>query len=194
MRIIAISGKIGVGKSTVADCLLEMIPGAVRLAFADPLKHEVSRLYHVPLELCYSQAGKQSIVFIGQEGLDLLGAHTMQLRLVLQKHGMMRRQQSPGYWDDKMLSALQGLRSDGCPAVIIDDARFPSEVALIRQLQGDLYRIEPYPGWTPGAHALHESETALDNWSEWDACFYPEKGMEQLQAVAKCICNHDSEL
>lgn len=27
-----------------------------------------------------------------------------------------------------------------------------------------------------------------------DACFYPEKGMEQLQAVAKCICNHDSEL
>lgn len=187
MRLIAISGKIGVGKSTVADCLLEMIPGAVRMSFAGPLKEEVSRLYHVPLELCYSQAGKQSIVFIGQEGVDLLGAHTMQLRLVLQKHGMMRRTQDPAYWDNKMRAALYAAEASGCPAVVVDDARFVSELELLRAAGGELYRIEPYPGWTPGAHALHESETALDDWSEWNAKFFPDKGIDQLTAIATDI-------
>lgn len=157
------------------------------MSFAGPLKEEVSRLYSVPLELCYSQSGKQSIVFIGEEGLDLVGEHTLQVRRLLQKHGMMRRKQDPAYWDNKMRAALSAAKASGCPAVVVDDARFPSELELLRAAGGELYRIEPFPGWTPGPHALHESETALDGYTAWDACFYPEKGMEQLQAVAKCI-------
>ena len=190
MRIIALSAKAGCGKTTTANMLLDLLPGAVRMSFGDPVKQEAAATYGFPLELCYSEAGKQSVVFIGEEGLKNLGAHTLQVRQILQRHGTdFRRAQDPAYWDNKMREALAAADASGCSAVVVDDARFPSELELLRAAGGELYRIEPFPGWTPGAHALHESETALDGYASWDACFYPEKGMEQLQAVAKCIFN-----
>lgn len=190
MRVIGLSAKLGCGKTTVASMILDKVPGAVRLAFADALKIEVSHTYKIPLELCYSEAGKQMVVYIGEEGEKNLGAHTLQVRQVLQKHGTeYRRAQDPLYWDNKMREALRLHERNGTPLVVVDDCRFPSELELLREFNGNLYRLQPYPGWKPGKNADHISETALDAYQFWDCVFYPNKGMEQLQAVAQCICD-----
>ena len=188
MRVIGLSAKLGCGKTTVANMILESTPGAARLAFADNLKIEAANTYKFPLELCYSEVGKQTLVFLGQEGMENLGAHTMSIRAVLQKHGTeFRRAQDPLYWDNKMREALRLHEHNGTPLVVVDDVRFESECALIREFDGALYRLQPYPGWKPGKNADHISETALDDYDRFDMVFYPEKGMEQLKAVAQYI-------
>ena len=190
MKIIALSSKLGCGKTTVANMILESVPKAVRLAFADNLKVEAANTYKFPLELCYSEAGKQTLVFLGQEGMENLGAHTMSVRSVLQRHGTeFRRTQDHDYWDNKMREALRLHEHNGTPLVVVDDVRFESECALIREFNGALYRLQPYPGWKPGKNADHISETALDDYDRFDMVFCPEKGMEQLQAVAQFICD-----
>lgn len=188
MKVIGLSAKLGCGKTTVANMILELVPKAARAAFADNLKVEVANNYGFPLELCYSEAGKGSLVFLGEEGMANLGAHTMSVRSVLQKHGTeYRRAQDPLYWDNKMREVLTLHRENGTPLVVVDDVRFPSECDLIREFGGSLYRLQPYPGWKPGKNADHISETALDSFDGWDAVFEPAKGMEQLRGVAERI-------
>lgn len=48
--IVGISGLAGSGKDTVANMLLEKVPGARKIAFAEPMKRFVSELYDWPLE------------------------------------------------------------------------------------------------------------------------------------------------
>lgn len=186
MRIVGLSGKMGCGKSTVASHLLNMIPGAACFAFAGPLKIEAAATYGFPVELAYTEAGKNSTVMLPDDK-NPMGTDTATVRQILQKHGMLRRTQTPGYWDDKMRESLETLRGNGVPCVVVDDVRFVSEVALLRQAGAAIYRIEPYPGWEPSANALHESETALDDFCGWDMTFSPVKGLHHLEAVAHCI-------
>lgn len=196
MRIIGLSAKLGCGKTTVANMILEMVPKSARAAFADNLKIEAAHTYGFHLDLCYSEAGKGSLVFLGEEGMANLGAHTMSVRSVLQKHGTeYRRAQDPLYWDNKMREVLTLHGHNGTPLVVVDDVRFPSECELIREFGGSLYRLQPYPSWKPGKNASHISETALDEYDGFDMVFCPEKGMEQLQVVAQWIVqNHNQGL
>ena len=187
MRIIGLSGKMGCGKSTVANYLLGMIPGAERLAFGDPVKRECAETYGFPVDLCYTEAGKNTTIFLADDK-NPIGRDTAKVREILQLHGTnYRRKQNPRYWDDKMVAALATLRGNGVSCVVVDDCRFPSEVALLREAGAAVYRIEPYPGWEPGPNALHESETALDDYTAWDMTFAPMKGLHHLEAVAHCI-------
>ena len=48
--LVAIAGKKGSGKNTLARMLRELIPGAVELAFADPMKDFVAQVYDWPRE------------------------------------------------------------------------------------------------------------------------------------------------
>lgn len=195
MQLISLSGKIGVGKTAVSNMLMELLPGSVRIAFGDPLKRECSKLYSFPLELCYSEAGKKTTVFLGDIGIELLGADCLTVREVLQKHGMMRRAQDEDYWVKQMREYLKCARISRVPYIINDDCRMPNEADLIREFGGSLYRLQPYPGWKPGKNSDHISETALDEYDGFDMVFCPEKGMEQLQAVAQWIVqNHNQGL
>lgn len=175
-----------VGKTTVANYLLNMIPGAVCFAFAGPLKIEASQIYGFPVDFCYTEDGKNSTVMMPDDK-NPMGTDTATVRRILQSHGMLRRTQTPGYWDDKMLASLDAMRGNGVSCVVVDDVRFLSEVDLLRKAGAAVYRIEPYPGWEPGPNALHESETALDNIAGWDMTFSPMKGLHHLEAVAHCI-------
>ena len=195
MNLVSLSGKIGVGKTAVSNILLELIPGSVRIAFGDPLKRECCKTYGFPLELCYSESGKKTTVFLGEIGIKLLGADCLTVREVLQKHGAMRREQDTDYWVKQMREALKRASICRVPCVINDDCRMENEVDLIREFGGALYRLQPYPGWKPGKNAEHISETALDEYDGFDMVFCPEKGMERLQAVAQWIVqNHNQGL
>lgn len=184
MRVVGLSGKMGCGKSTVANYLLEMLPGAVCFAFAGPLKIEASQIYGFPLELAYTEAGKNSTVMLPDDK-NPMGTDTATVRRILQAHGMLRRTQTPGYWDDKMRESLATLRGNGVPCVVVDDVRFVSEANLIKSLGGFVFRINPYEGWNPGSAVNHESETSLDGYGGFDMSFSPAKG--DLYQVATFI-------
>jgi phosphomevalonate kinase len=165
--IIAISGKTGTGKTTLANHLAAMLPATV-LSFATPLKDEVAERY-----------------LIDRASLDTQEGKTADVRFILQYHGQRRRDKSPGYWVRKMSEKI-GQTSGH---IIIDDMRYTDELAMVRcddhpghALRWAI-RVSPYPGWEPGPHSTHQSETALDGLAGWDVVLNPLFGDMANQAA-----------
>lgn len=183
MNIIGISGKIGCGKTTLADLLGQELRWSLRVSFAELVKAEASEAFGFPLAWCYSALGKAMRVRISAEhplwkkaiaskalyeALLLEGAPTV--RELLQWWGTdYRRAQNPDYWLWAMERALSEAREAGAEHVLIDDVRFPNEAHMIQGRRGGLVvRLDPYPGWQPGPYAGHASETALDDYQDFD--------------------------
>jgi hypothetical protein len=165
--LIGISGKIGVGKTTLANEICKL-SGFTRTAFGDVLKREVSERFGFDPQLCYSATGKEAVVF-HPDFPNPNGAMTV--RQVLQWYGTdVCRKQHPGYWVRRMNEEIP----DG--DVIIDDVRFPDEADFVRDRGGLLVRLLPYPEWIPGEFAEHKSETALDGYKPWDLVLAPNFG------------------
>lgn len=162
MNVIGLSGKMGTGKTTLANLICSLVPGAVRMSFADALRGEVAEHFGFRLELVREPFFKD---------LDLqIGLRWMTGRELLQWWGTeVRRKADACYWSDKMRGYLFEQEEEGCPLVVIDDVRFLDEAALITASGGKLYRLVPYNGWNPGPNAEHASETALDDYPDF-AC------------------------
>lgn len=140
MYILGISGKMGSGKDTVYQLIkhfLSPTKHVCKLAFADALKLEVSKATGKPIE--YIEQNKKHF------------------RLILQGWGSDFRRQltSDDYWLIQFLQQLQQLPSNAF--VVVPDVRFENEYNLIRQLDGELWRIE-----RTGEPSTHISEQDLD--------------------------------
>jgi hypothetical protein len=174
--LIGISGKMSTGKTTLADRLEDIWPAMRihRTAFAGPLKEEAASAYNFPLEYCYSQRGKDQIIFHPD-----LPSQSMTVRQILQWHGQKRREQDPHYWVKAVYLDLCTLTDRDM--IIIDDVRYPNEAKMIRELGGLTVRLNPYPSWAPGPYADHISEIALDS-HRFDLEYTPDFG--DLERVA----------
>lgn len=174
MILLGISGKIGCGKTTLAQMLIEQAPieVSVRLSFGDNIKRECAAYFGFPVEWCHSQEGKEKKFSMGYPGGDL-DASPLELtvREALQWYGTdYRRAHDPEYWLKAMrvqIDRYSERYADTDPLIVIDDVRFPDEAELVRSLGGSLVRLDPFEGWTPGSHAEHITETALDDWQGW---------------------------
>ena len=177
--IIGLSGKIGTGKTTLADLLCGHLDG-VRMSFADALREEVRDCYGVPMELMLTQEGKNTVVADGHTVRDLL-----------QMHGVFRREGDPDYWTRKLDDRIDASTAS---TVIIDDVRFQNEAQLVRAL-GFLIRVNPFQGWAPGPNAGHVSETALDDFALFDLWICPPFGkLEEIaQPLASWLMTRQSE-
>lgn len=182
--IIGISAKMGCGKTTLAKELQHALatghkPGEgvpVLRAFADPLKAECSEHYKYPLEWNYSDEGKARTV-AGDS-----------VRRLLQVWGTeVRRAQDKDYWIKAFDRYVERdiLAGDH---IIVHDVRFPNEAAWVKEKGGLLVRLDPFPGWRPGPHAQHASETALDQGCAFDMSYTP--GYGELRRVALDIYVH----
>lgn len=164
--IVGLSGKIGTGKTTLANLICKQIHGMSRISFADALRHEVSACYGVPMEWMLTQEGKARVV-----DKDVAGGHAVTVRDLLQMHGVFRREMDRDYWVKKTGDILTQNHH-----FIIDDVRFNNEAALVHLFGGIMLRIDTFPGWEPVPGAGHVSETALDLYDGFDLRIRPSYG------------------
>lgn len=182
MILIGLSGKIGVGKTVLARELCSRSEQSLRLSFAAALKQEAAARYGYDPLLNETTAGKESMV----RHRELVGGEAS-VRQILIAMGQERRAENPEYWCDRLAHVVGVLRGAGARMAVVDDVRFPNEVALIRRLGGMLVRVEPYDGWKPGPCAQDASETALDNGRGWDLVARPAFGADGLRQAANEI-------
>jgi hypothetical protein len=139
-HIVAFVGLIGAGKDTAADAL----PGAVRLAFADPIKDAVAAMFEwdralldgkTPESRAWREApivdlaaGLQRTDFTPRRALQLFGTE-------------VGRAISPAIWTCLLARRLP--TGDG--VVFITDARFSDEIAVIREMGGTIIHIQRDP-------------------------------------------------
>lgn len=156
--LIGIHGKLRSGKDTTAALIIEDNPTYERRAFADKVKQIVTTLAGVPLEWAYDEKYKN-------EYLPVWG---MTLGTMLQKVGTdaLRAHFDVDVW-------VKATLSDYVPTkhIVLPDTRFPNEAQYIRDKGGILVKITGDPsgqGAESTRDKTHASETALDDWTDWD--------------------------
>jgi len=154
-RLIGLSGKKLSGKDTVYQLAAGLLDdwNVGRIAFADAVKHEVSKItgYRV----------------------DFIEENKKLFRPLLQVWGTDFRRQFNGvnYWIEKMSEAIEdaGKHYD---LLFITDIRFRNEADYVKEQGGKLVRIErrtqSYENIQDAVHDDHSSEIAMNDYSEYD--------------------------
>jgi len=142
--IIALSGKKRSGKNTIAKHISLLTSVSTKeFAFADALKEEVAKICGVSV---------QEI----ETNKDLY-------RSLLQAWGCYARAtKSENYWIAKVLMKIRHCNAE---VVFVTDVRFPNEAQWMRDCGATLVRVSRNTGLVD----THESETALDNYKDFDS-------------------------
>ena len=178
--IIGISGKAGSGKDTAAK-MLEVLYANPDISyedfankryknfadiqivhFADSLKETAQVLFRIGEWETNTQEGKKTTInWIGKTVRELLQGIGQGLRDAI----------DPNLWV-KILFA----NTEDWSNYIIADVRYPNEIYAIKKRNGVLIRID-----RKGAGAgNHSSETALDDYKEWDIHIENNNSIEDL--------------
>lgn len=167
-RVIGIySAAPGCGKSTVARALCERY-AYKRVPFAAPLKRVVAEF------LASFGYGNSADIVETYKDVPLGTLYGVTPRHLMQTLGTEWGRQCvhPDVWVRAWYESVRGLTH-----VVVDDVRFPNEVAAVRALGGVLWRVERPGAEYTGAHA---SEGALSG-VEPDLCFDNDGDYEQLK-------------
>lgn len=151
MKIIAISGKKGAGKSTVSQ-MIESICNSndfpvVQMGFADALKDEICETFKVT----------RTDIEVKKD----------RFRPILQSWGELRRFiNGEDYWTNQLLNKISKLPNT-TKLVLIYDLRYKNEATILRKYNGSiLIRINRFIPFL--ALDKHSSETDLDDYDQWD--------------------------
>ena len=206
--IIGICGLIGSGKGTVADVLVDQ--GFTKVSFADKLKDGVSTIFGWDRNLLEGDTD-ESRQWREQRD-DFWSAETeMEVtpRLVLQLFGTdcLRN----GFHDGVWVSLLKKHMLDNPGNYVIPDVRFRNEQNMIRELGGQVWRVQrgDIPEWygcaildnTTGSdlmeeYDVHPSEYKwIDMNNKFDVTLYNEGTIEDLrQLVLNEITNSPGQV
>ena len=185
--IIGISGKAGSGKDTAAK-MLEVLYANPDISyedfsnrkyknfadiqivhFADILKETVQVLFEIGEWETNTQEGKKTTIeWIGKTVRELLQGVGQGLRDAI----------DPNLWIKALFANTKNWSN-----YIIADVRYPNEVDAIKERNGVLLRINRKDA---GA-GNHSSETALDNYKEWDLVIDNNSTKEDLFNILKKI-------
>ena len=201
--IIGICGLIGSGKGTVADVLVDQ--GFTKVSFADKLKDGVSTIFGWNRAMLEGDTD-ESRQWREQRD-DFWSAETeMEVtpRLVLQLFGTdcLRN----GFHDGVWVSLLKKHMLDNPGNYVIPDVRFRNEQNMIRELGGEIWRVQrgDIPEWygcamldnTTGSdlmeeYDVHPSEYKwIDMNNKFDTTLYNNSTMDDLkQSVLDQISN-----
>ncbi len=179
--IYAISGKIGSGKTTLAELLKENLISKGRkveiVNFADKLK-EICFL----LTGYYGKTQEEKNIYIEEygftvgEALQLIGTNAM------------RNNYHKDVW---VISTFKNMKPD--TDYIIADCRFKNEADFCNKNNAKLIRIDGDPADTRKSSKRdlnHPSETDLDDYHNWGYYFYNDKSIEELKNFANFVINN----
>ena len=155
MMIVGLCGFIGSGKDAAAEALVAQ--GFKRLSFAQSLKDAVAAVFGWDRELLEgsteeSRAWRETIDAWWAERLDI---PCLTPRWVLQHFGLVMRDHFHGdVWTASLEKRLAEVTGD----VVISDARFPNELAMIKAAGGVIIRVArgDEPAWYELALAANE--------------------------------------
>lgn len=201
--IIGICGLIGSGKGTVGDILVEQ--GYTKVSFADKLKDGVATIFGWNRAMLEGDTDEsrswreQTDEFWSKET-----GRTITPRIVLQEFGTdcMR----DGYYDGVWVSLLKQQILDNPGNYVIPDVRFRNEQDMIRDLGGEIWRVQrgDVPEWygcamldnTTGgnlmeSYDIHSSEYKwIDLNNKFNTTIYNNGTLDQLkQSVLNEIAN-----
>ncbi len=128
--LIGLTGKAGVGKTTIAK-MLEERDGFVIRTYAYPLKKSLCSLTGLPMEYFTD-------IKLKEIPLDVIGKSPRQL-MQLMGTEFVRNLVYKDFWTHRMSQTLR--RMDATVNVVIDDCRFENETALVRSLGGKVVHL-----------------------------------------------------
>lgn len=149
-RIIAFTGKMGVGKSTACKFFTDQ-PDCEKLGFKDALLREVDERMGPVLDIA------STLYNIPRE--ELFQKKPPLIRALLQNYGTeVRRRDDENYWAKQWKSKAYSelLRGN---SVVVDDVRFLNEAEAVRELGGIIVRLTRPDITTTGSH---QSELEMD--------------------------------
>jgi hypothetical protein len=163
VRIVAISGRAGSGKSALARDASYLLPRSIVLSLAGPLKHVCAKLYGLSHEQLYGDAkGSKTHVLSHQipwwpERPTKLGYLTA--REVMQQVASLYRYYRADIWIAAMDREIQ--EWPFIEYLFIDDMRYRNEAAWVKMRGGVTVRCQ-----RPGVgDASHLSEVELDDYA-----------------------------
>ena len=150
------SGKARSGKDTAAKMVLKKYTGAT-FAFADDIK-----------KIAYNHFG-----WHGEK--DELG------RKLLQDIGTTGRNYDRDIWANKTVDRIQewSLQSSDNQLAVVTDTRYPNEIQRIKHEFSDVVTIRITRDSVK--KLKHPSETALDQWTDWDYLVENNGSLEEFQ-------------
>ena len=139
----------GCGKTTVAN----MLPEHRRVSFAATLKRTASNML--------DELGLPGFYYVYTDKESIIPELGVSARHMMQTLGTEwgRACIHPDFWVMIACAKTQRIMADG-GSVVIDDVRFPNEAAMIRDLGGELWRIDR-PGVSYDGD--HSSEGGLED-------------------------------
>lgn len=167
--LIGVSGKAGSGKDTFASILISAMPNFENRKFSKKLKIVCALMLGCDPEDFEIQEFKSAPILVPKyrnKGINT----NRDLALYV---GMAMRDANEDAWVDALFVDYKPYAdrwdADGITTVavhpdwVVTDVRFPNEAEAIKQRGGKLVRIE-----RPGAGVDHISDTALDDYGDWD--------------------------
>jgi hypothetical protein len=196
--IISISGKIGSGKDTIAEIIKEKMPeaGWEVKKFAGKLKEVATLLTSIPVDKFEDQSFKQTT--LPSEWNDSNG-DPMTVRDLLQRLGTeaMRHGLHNNVWVNALFSDYKPMynvkspmTADTAPNWIITDTRFPNEIDACVNRGAITILVQRDSGNHVGT--THASETALDDYNQWDYIVDNTGSVENLRRKVHEILRENS--
>ena len=189
MIVIGISGHIGCGKSTLGKLLREKAAPAVGgYSFGDEIKTETAREFCFPVQLAYSQAGKETLIQVPEKYRRFFKTDYITVRFAIQWYGTdYIRGINPRHWVVRGQAALETAKEVGFKFCVIDDLRAKEEAWLIRTYPSFLVRLERYDGYQETPANSHKIERELDDYDDWNLRLQPKFGGPALEEIAHAI-------
>jgi hypothetical protein len=152
IQIIALTGRAGSGKSTVAQQLITQ-HDFVLVKFAEPLKWMLQSigLGHAEIE------GD-----LKEEGMPLLSFRTPRYAMQTLGQEWGREIMGKDFWVNIWLDRVKALIAQGFHNIVVDDCRYPNEEQAVRDMAGSIWRVERPHNKNSLLEELHGSETAMD--------------------------------